>query len=103
MVDIPNEFIQTRVQHKKYIAIIKIRGVLVDTLLENFPYIYEPYVTTYCKGVKQLIVQYQNAIYKTMIAIILYYQKFRKRLGLKDINSIHMTRPLKTRSSRISK
>ena len=37
--------------------IINIRGVLVDILIGNFPDIYEPYVTTYSKGFKELVVQ----------------------------------------------
>ena len=37
VVDIPDAFIQTRVQQNKYMAIIKIRGILVDILLEPPP------------------------------------------------------------------
>ena len=62
-------------------AIINIRGVLVDILLEIALDIYRPYVITNCKGVKQLIVQFQNTIYVTMTTSLLYYNKFRKSLG----------------------
>ena len=65
--DIPNAFIHTHVQHKKDMDIINIRGVLVHILLEIAPDIYESYVTTYCKGLKQIVVQFQNAIYGTTI------------------------------------
>ena len=52
MVDTPDVFIQMRVQHKKYMAIIKIGGVLLDIILENFQDIYDPYVTTDRNGGK---------------------------------------------------
>ena len=71
MAGILNAFIQTRVQHKNDVDIIKIIGALLDILIQIAPYIYEPYVITYCRGIKQLIIQYQNAIYVTMMASIL--------------------------------
>ena len=71
MVDIPDAFIKTRVQHKKEMAIINVIGVLLDIPLEISPEIYEPYVTTDRKGVKQLIVQFQNTMYGTMVASLL--------------------------------
>ena len=80
VIDIPNAFIQTRVKHEKDMAIIKIRGILVDILIAIAPDIYKPYVTVDKKGVKQLIVQCQNAIYGTMIASLLYYRKFTNSL-----------------------
>ena len=49
-------------------------------LLDVAPEIYTPYVTVDKKGVKQLIVQCLNAIYGTMMASLLYYNKFRKSL-----------------------
>ncbi len=62
-------------------AIIKIRGILVDMLLEIAPEVYKEYVTTdKKKGNNQLIVQCLNAIYGTMIASLLYYFKFCKTL-----------------------
>ena len=82
MVDIPNSFIQTRVKHKKDTAITNITGLLVGILLEIAPDIYEAYVTTCRKRVKQIVIQCQNAICITMMASLLYYHKFRKRLDL---------------------
>ena len=82
MVDITNAFIQQRVQQKKDMTIINIRGVLVDIILEIVPDIYEPYETTYQKGVKQLVVQFQNYIYGKIMESLLYYQKLRKSLEL---------------------
>jgi hypothetical protein len=80
VVDIPNAFIQTKIEDEKDMAIIKIRGILVDMLLDVAPDTYTPYVTVDKKGVKQLIVQCLNAIYGTMMASLLYYNKFRKSL-----------------------
>ena len=80
VIDIPNAFIQTRVEKLEDMAIIKIRGVLVDILLEIAREVYEPYVTVDKKGVKTLIVQCLNAIYGTMVASLLFYRKFTKSL-----------------------
>ena len=54
----------------------------MDILLEIVSGIYEPYVNTDCKGVKELVVQCQNVIYLTMMDILMYYQKFMKSLEL---------------------
>ncbi len=80
VIDIPNAFIQTCINNEENMAIIKIRGILVDMLLDIAPDVYKPYVTMDRKGVKQLIVQCQNAIYGTMMASLLYYNKFCKSL-----------------------
>jgi hypothetical protein len=80
VIDIPNAFIQTRIEDEKDMAFIKIRGVLVDILVEIAPDVYKPYVSKDKKGVKQLLVQCQNALYGTMVASLLYYRKFVKSL-----------------------
>ena len=80
VIDIPNAFIQTRVEDEKDMAFIKIRGILVDILVAIAPDVYKPYVTRDKKGVKQLLVQCQNALYGTMVASLLYYRKFVKSL-----------------------
>jgi hypothetical protein len=79
-VDIPNAFVQTRVENEKDIAFIKIRGILVDILVEIAPDVYKPYVSKDKKGMKQLLVKCQNALYGTMVASLLYYRKFVKSL-----------------------
>jgi hypothetical protein len=61
-------------------AIIKIRGVLVDILIQIAPDLYKSYVMTDQKGMKQLLVQCQNVLYGTMVASLLYYHKFTKSL-----------------------
>ncbi len=80
IIDIPNAFVQTRVEDEKDMAFIKIRGVLVDILVEIAPDVYKSYVTKDKKGVPQLLVQCQNALYGTMVASLLYYRKFAKSL-----------------------
>ena len=61
-------------------AFIKIFGVLVDIMVEIAPDVYKSHIPTNKKGVKQLLVQCQNALYGTMIASLLYYRKFTKSL-----------------------
>jgi hypothetical protein len=80
VVDIPNAFVQTRVENEKDMAFIKIRGILVDILVEIAPYVYKSYVSKDKKGSKQLLVQCQNSLYGTMAARLLYYRKFFKSL-----------------------
>jgi hypothetical protein len=80
VIDIPNAFIQTRVEDEGDMAIIEIREVLVDILVQIAPDVYKSYVTTDKKGTKQLLVQCQNALYGTMVASLLYYRKFTKSL-----------------------
>jgi hypothetical protein len=79
-VDIPKAFVQTRVENEKDMAFIKIRGILVDILVEIAPEAYKSYVSKDKKGNKQLMVQFQNALYGTMVASLLYYRKFVKSL-----------------------
>ena len=80
IVNIPNTFIQTRIEDKKDMAIIKLHGVLVDILVEIAPDVYKSYATTDKKGIRQLVVQCQNALYGTMVASLLFYHKFTKSL-----------------------
>ena len=82
VIDIPNAFIQTRIDNEKDMNIIKIRGVFVDMLLDIIPGVYGPYVTKYSKGINQLVTQCMNAIYGTMVASLIYYCKFCKTLKL---------------------
>ena len=81
VIDIPNAFIQTRVEDEKDMVIIRVRGVLVDLLLEIAPEVYGPFVTADKKGVKQLLLQCANAMHGTMVASMLYCAKFCKTLA----------------------
>ena len=51
VINILNAFIQTRVKDEKDMLFIKIRGVLVDILVEIAPDVYKSHVTTNKKGV----------------------------------------------------
>jgi hypothetical protein len=78
VLDIPNAFVQTRVDNEKDMALI--RGIIVDILVEIAPYVYKSYVSKDKKGSKQLLVQCQNALYGKMVASLLYHRKFVKSL-----------------------
>jgi hypothetical protein len=80
VVCIPKVFVQTRVEKEKDTDFIKIRGVLVDILVGIAPDVYTSYVSRDKKGMKQLLVQCQKALYGTMVASLLYYRKFVKSL-----------------------
>ena len=80
VIDIPNAFIQTRVEDEKDMAIIKIRGILVDILVDLAPDVYREFFITDKKGFIKLVVQCHNAQYGTMVASLLYYRKFVKSL-----------------------
>ena len=77
-LDIPNAFVQTDVPQKKgdEKIIMKIRGKLLEMLLEISPETYKDYVV-YEKGQKVLYVQMLKALYGMMKASLLYYNKFR--------------------------
>ena len=100
MVDIPNAFIQTRVQHQMDMNVINIRRLLVYILLEIAPDIYDTSVTTYRKGIKQLVVQCQNSIYVTIMVSLMNYQKFRESMELEGYEFNPTSHELPTRLSR---
>ena len=77
VINILNTFIQTRVKEKKYMAIIKFLGFLVD-ILPKFPPKYKTYATGDKTGVNQLLARLQNSLYVTMVSSLLYYRKFAK-------------------------
>ncbi len=80
IIDIPNAFIQTVVEDDKDKVIMRIRGHMVDVLVKVAPTVYGPYVSTDKQGRKQLLVVCLNVIYGTMVASLLYYQKFTRSL-----------------------
>ena len=60
-------------------ATINLRGVLEDILCEVSS-VYKVDVTKDKRGAKQLLLHFQNALYGTMVASLLYYSKFTKSL-----------------------
>jgi hypothetical protein len=77
-LDIPNAFVQTSIPQGEgdEKIIMKIRGVLVDILLEMSPETYKDYVVYEGKN-KVLYVQMLKALYGMMMASLLFYKKFR--------------------------
>jgi hypothetical protein len=55
VVDTPNAFVQTRVENEKDMEFIKIRGILVDILVEIAPDVYNSYVSKDNKGTNQFL------------------------------------------------
>ena len=82
--DIPNAFVQTEVEKKEVgqRIVMKIRGPLVDMLVELSPETYADYVVYEGKS-KVLYVVMEKALYGMLQSSLLYYKKFRK-----DIESI---------------
>jgi hypothetical protein len=80
IIDIPNAFIQTVVTDKEKRVIIRLRSMLVDMLVKIAPAIYQDYVSKNKQGEKQLLVECLNALYRTMVASLLYYHKFTATL-----------------------
>ena len=76
LIDIPNDFIQTGIENEKYMAIIKIREILLDMLLDTDFDVCGTYVTTDRKGIMQMINQCINTIYGIIVVSLLYYCKF---------------------------
>ncbi len=62
---------------------ICIHGPLVDILVPIAPNVYRLYVMIGKKGKKQLLVRCLPALYGTLVALLLYYKKFVKRLKFK--------------------
>jgi hypothetical protein len=77
VINIP---IQTIVEDEEHCVVVCIRGQLVDILVSKAPDDYGPYVSTNKTGQKVLLVQCLNAVYETMVAVLLYYKKFVKSL-----------------------
>ena len=72
VADVPNAFVQTPVTKERLKKgeriIMKIRGVLVDMLVQMNRELYEPFVTTDAKGNKLLYVIMLKALYGMLIA-----------------------------------
>jgi hypothetical protein len=77
-VDITKVFVQTVIKDKdaEHRVIVRLRGQIVDILCEIASDVYPPYVTMNKKSKKVLLVQCMNALYGSMIALVLFYKKF---------------------------
>ena len=72
VIDIPNAFIQTKVEDEKDMVTIRVRGELVQALLDIAPKVYKLYVTKDKRGNLILLLRCLNAIYGTMITVLLF-------------------------------
>ena len=80
-LDVPNAFIQTFITDKSKQVVACIWGMLVDILVKIAPEVYSDYVTTDRKCNKQILVECLNALYGTMVAALLFYEKFTTTLS----------------------
>ncbi|KAG7373398.1 reverse transcriptase RNA-dependent DNA polymerase [Nitzschia inconspicua] len=82
--DIPNAFVQTDVNKHKIgeRIVMKIKGPMVDMLIEMAPEIYSDYVIEE-NGRKVFYVMILKALYGMLQSSLLYYNKFRK--GIESI------------------
>ena len=80
-IDIPNFFIHTLVERKpgEDKIVLKIRGVLVDMLMQMDPELYGPLIV-YENGKKVLYTEVLQAIYGMLQSALLAYKKLRKDL-----------------------
>jgi len=81
-MDIPNAFIQTELPQPEKgddRVIMKITGELVNVLVKLNPDTYEGYLV-YENGRKVIYVVVLRAIYRMLVASLLFYKKFRKDL-----------------------
>jgi hypothetical protein len=78
VVDLPNAFILTGVD-KKDTVILKIRGKIAELLVQTAPELYRKYVIIE-NGKPVLYVEAWNAIYGTIQAALLFYNKYKKDL-----------------------
>ena len=84
--DVPNAFVQTEIDQSGEKIIMKIRGVLVDMLVEMEPEVYRDFVVMHGKH-KVLYVRMLKALYGMLVASLLYYKQF-----LDDITKIEFER-----------
>jgi hypothetical protein len=87
VADVPNAFVQTSIEDKSKgeRVIMKIRGPLVDMLLNLDEEKYLPFVLHEGNN-KILFVVMQKALYGMLQSALLYYKKFKKdieQIGLK--------------------
>ena len=74
-MDIPNALFQTEVADVNKRVTVVICSMLVEILVKIAPDVYKDYITVNNKGEKQILVECINALYGTMMASLLYYDK----------------------------
>jgi hypothetical protein len=82
VVDMPNAFVTTeneKLADHHEVDLMKIRGKLVDILVQVDPELYGPYVT-YENGQKILYVEILRALYGMIKSPLLYYRHWRSKI-----------------------
>jgi hypothetical protein len=86
-LDVPNAFVQTPIPQGGDKIIMKIRGSLVDILLEICPGVYDDYVIH--EGKDQILyVEMLMALYGMMIASVMYYKYRNYRIRSKSLRHL---------------
>ena len=80
--DIPNAFIQTKVEDKSERVILVLRGLAADLLAEMFPEVYKDYIKVE-RGQSVLYLECTTAIYGTLKAALLFYKAFKQNMEAK--------------------
>ena len=80
VIDIPNAFVQTRLEDNKDKAIMRLRSKPAELMVKVAPEIYTKYVNINKKGKTVLYVCLLNTLYGIMKAVLLYYQHFAEDL-----------------------
>ena len=75
-IDIPNAFIQTRLDDNSDKVLMRLHGKLAKLMVEVAPEIYSKYVSVDSKGELVLYVHLLNVLYGIMKAALLYYKCF---------------------------
>ena len=97
VADIPNAFVQTDMVNsdKDHRIIMKIRGQLVDMLVDIDEQKYKSFVNINENG-KILYVVMKKALYGMLQSALLYYKNSEKISSKLDLRSIRMTRASRT-------
>jgi hypothetical protein len=79
-IDIPNAFVQTKLENEEDMAIMRLRGKLAELMVKVAPEVYRKYVFINKKGETILYVKLLNALYEILKAALLFYKKLTKDL-----------------------
>ena len=82
-IDIPNVFVQTKLENEADKAVMRMRGKLAELMVKVAPEIYSKYIVIDSSGQTLLYVRLLNALYGIIKAALLYYQRF-----VRDLESI---------------
>ena len=76
IADVPNAFVQTKLQDEDDKVVMRLQGPLAHLLCELAPEVYKPFMMKDKHGRDLLYVRILNALYGIMKAALLYYRCF---------------------------